>query len=68
MVKKLKLRTIDDDYRAIATFERWRIKKKLPDDIHAITTKVAKTFAEDLATFEGNLEAITCSKYVTRLR
>jgi len=66
--RKLKPRSLDDYDRAMDTFDRWRTRKKLPDDLHAVTTKVAKSFAEDLPTFEGDLQPATCAKYVGCLR
>lgn len=67
-IDKLHIRTIDDDKRAIDTFERWRLKGRIADDLALITTKVAKTFAAELSTFEKVISQVTCKKYIVRLR
>jgi hypothetical protein len=64
----LKPRTIDDDQRVIDILERWMRKNEIPDDLGAITTRVAKKFANDLATFDRVIGPVTRKKYISRLR
>jgi integrase len=64
----LKPRTIDDDTRVVDILERWMRKNEIPDDLSAVTTKVAKNFARDLATFDRVIGPVTRKKYISRLR
>ena len=64
----VKARTANDLDRGMARLHKWMVAQEIPDDLRAVTTKVAKTFTESLAKFDGGLKPATVSKYLNRLK
>ncbi len=65
---KVKVRTLEDDRRALDYLEKWCELENVDRDLRAITTGVAKKFVSQIHRVAGDIVPRTQKKYIGRLK